>query len=79
MPMHRFSAKHDRRVNQTSISVDTFIRFHRLRYPFEPGSAEVKTFLDWLADERQVASVMRKRAWSDLLFRHTKVSEITLH
>jgi hypothetical protein len=50
-----------------------------LRYPFEPGSAEVKTFLDWLADERQVASVMRKRAWSDLLFRHTKVSEIRLH
>ncbi|MET1079034.1 MAG: phage integrase N-terminal SAM-like domain-containing protein [Pseudomonas sp.] len=44
------------------------IRFHQLRHPLELGTDEVKTFLSWLAVERQVAAATQNLALNALVF-----------
>lgn len=50
-----------------------FIRFHGLRHPRDLGHAEVESFLNWLASERQVAASTHTQALSALLFLYGKV------
>ena len=52
-----------------------FIRFHQLRHPLELGAAEVRTFLSWLAVERQVAAATQNLALNALVFLYTRVLE----
>jgi integron integrase len=55
-----------------------FIRFHGLRHPAEMGAAEVETFLQWLAAERDVAPSTHNQALSAILFLYTKVLGLDL-
>jgi hypothetical protein len=41
-----------------------YIRFHRLRHPIDMGSAEVQSFLSYLANERKVSASTHKVALS---------------
>lgn len=52
-----------------------FIRFHQLRHPLELGTAEVKSFLSWLAVERKVAAATQNLALNALVFLYAKVLE----
>ena len=52
-----------------------FIRFHQLRHSLELGAAEVRTFLSWLAVERQVAAATQNLALNALVFLYIRVRE----
>jgi integron integrase len=55
-----------------------YIRFHGLRHPMEMGSAEVMTFLTYLAAERGVSSSTQSQAKAALLFLYRQVLGIDL-
>jgi hypothetical protein len=55
-----------------------FIRFHGLRHPRDLGASEVEAFLNWLADERQLATSTHKQALSALIFPYSKVLQVSL-
>ena len=50
-----------------------FIRFHDMRHPAEMGADEVKSFLSWLAAERDVAAATQNQALHALLFLYKNV------
>ena len=50
-----------------------FIRFHGMRHPAEMGADEVKSFLSWLAAERDVAAATQNQALHALLFLYKNV------
>lgn len=52
-----------------------FIRFHDMRHPAEMGADEVKSFLSWLAAERDVAAATQNQALHALLFLYKQVLE----
>ena len=45
-----------------------FVRFHELRHPADLAESEVKAFLTYLAEERQVAPSTLAQALTALLF-----------
>ena len=53
--------------------VKAFIRFHGLQHPRSLGQAEIKSFLTWLAADRQVSPSTHKQALSALLFLYQHV------
>jgi integron integrase len=53
--------------------VRAFIRFHEMRHPIEMGSAEVESFLTYLANARQVSASTHKQALSAILFLYKEV------
>ena len=53
--------------------VRAFVRFHDLRHPMDLSSADVQSFLTWLAAERQVSAATHRQALSALLFLYQKV------
>lgn len=53
--------------------VRSFVHFHGLRHPADLASADVQSFLTWLASERQVAPSTHRQALSALLFLYQKV------
>ncbi|OGB27366.1 MAG: hypothetical protein A3I66_00415 [Burkholderiales bacterium RIFCSPLOWO2_02_FULL_57_36] len=55
-----------------------FIRFHRLRFPFEMGASEITAFLIYLADERQFQNRYDIRTVQELLG-HAGVSTTMIH
>lgn len=55
-----------------------YIRFHGLKHPIDMGAAEIKTFLSYLTNERQVSISTHKQALSALLFLYKQVLEIDL-
>jgi len=50
-----------------------YIRFHQLRHPLEMGVDEVRAFLSYLANERQVSVSTHKQALCALLFLYKQV------
>lgn len=50
-----------------------FIRFHDMRHAAEMGADEVKSFLRWLAAERDVAAATQNQALHALLFLYKQV------
>jgi len=52
-----------------------FIRFHGLRHPIELDGGAVRTFLSWLATERDVAAATQNQALNALVFLYSKVLE----
>lgn len=50
-----------------------YIRFHKLKHPMDMGAAEVKAFLSYLANERQVSISTHKQALCALLFLYKQV------
>lgn len=70
---------YSRRTEQAYVHwARAFIRFHGLRHPAEMGAAEVETFLQWLAAERDVAPSTHNQALSAILFLYTKVLGLDL-
>ena len=70
---------YSRRTEQAYVHwCKSFIRFNGLRHPREMGAPEVRAFLTWLADERQLASSTHKQALSALVFLYTKVLQLSL-
>ena len=55
-----------------------FIRFHRLRHPRELGADEIKSFLNYLANERRVTASTQSQALSAILFLYKRVLMIEL-
>jgi integron integrase len=53
--------------------VKRFVRFHGMRHPGELGAAEISAFLNWLANERDVAASTQNQALSALVFLYTRV------
>jgi integron integrase len=70
-------AKHySRRTEKTyRYWVRYFIFFHGKRHPEEMGAAEITSFLNWLASERNVAAATQNQALSALLFLYRCVLE----
>ena len=58
--------------------IKRFIFFHNKRHPRDMGAAEVRSFLDHLANEGHVASATQHQAASALLFLYTQVLELKL-
>lgn len=52
-----------------------YIRFHEMRHPARLGEAEVRSFLTWLATERNVAAATQNQALNALVFLYAKVLE----
>ncbi len=52
-----------------------YIRFHKLKHPMDMGAAEVKAFLSYLTNERQVSVSTHKQALCALLFLYKQVLE----
>lgn len=52
-----------------------FIRFHALRHPLDMGATEVKAFLSYLTNERNVSVSTHKQALCALLFLYKQVLE----
>jgi integron integrase len=50
-----------------------YIRFHKLKHPMDMGAAEVKAFLSYLTNERQVSVSTHKQALCALLFLYKQV------
>ena len=50
-----------------------YIRFHGLKHPMDMGAAEVKAFLSYLTNERQVSVSTHKQALCALLFLYKQV------
>jgi hypothetical protein len=50
-----------------------FIRFHGPRHPAEPGDAEVRRFLSYLAVDRKLSAATQQQALSALLFLYRNV------
>lgn len=50
-----------------------YVRFHRLRHPFELREAEVRGFLEYLAGERQLGASSINQALAALLFFYREV------
>jgi len=55
-----------------------FILWSGKRHPRDMGAAEVTAFLNYLANEREVAAATQNQALSALLFLYAKVLEIKL-
>jgi integron integrase len=53
--------------------VKRFIRFHGMRHPDELGASEIGAFLNWLANERDVAASTQNQALNALVFLYTHV------
>lgn len=53
--------------------VTRFVRFHGLRHPATLGPAEVRAFLVWLVDEREVAAATQAQATAALAFLYAHV------
>ena len=70
-------AKHySRRTEKTyRYWVRYFIFFHGKRHPEEMGAAEITSFLNWLASERNVAAATQNQALNALLFLYRHVLE----
>ena len=70
-------AKHySRRTKKTyRYWVRYFIFFHGKRHPGEMGAAEITSFLNWLASERNVAAATQNQALNALLFLYRHVLE----
>lgn len=58
--------------------VRAYIRFHSMRHPRELGGEEVKSFLNYLANERRVTASTQSQALSALLFLYKRVLMIEL-
>jgi len=68
------SRHYSRRTEETYwYWVRFFILFHKKRHPSEMGAAEVTSFLNWLATERNVAAATQNQALSALLFLYKHV------
>jgi integron integrase len=52
-----------------------FIRFHKLRHPAEMGASEVKLFLSYLSNDRNVAVSTHRQALCALVFLYKQVLE----
>lgn len=52
-----------------------YIRFHKLKHPMDMGAAEIKAFLSYLTNERQVSVSTHKQALCALLFLYKQVLE----
>jgi integron integrase len=52
-----------------------FIRFHRGRHPREMGDAEVRVYLSYLANERNVAASTQRQALNALVFLYATILE----
>lgn len=50
-----------------------YVRFHGLRHPATLGPADVRAFLAWLVDERQVAAATQAQATAALAFLYAHV------
>jgi integron integrase len=50
-----------------------FIAFHRFQHPKDLGAAEVKAYLEYLAEEREVSANTQKQALNALVFLYDKV------
>jgi integrase len=55
-----------------------YIRFHGLRHPRDLSADDLKTWLNYLANDRQVAASTQNQALSALLFLYKNVLEIEL-
>jgi integron integrase len=53
-----------------------FIRFHGMRHPAEMGATEVRAFLSYLSNERNVSVSTHKQALCALLFLYKQVLQI---
>jgi integron integrase len=53
--------------------VRRYVRHHRLRHPRELGAAEVRAFLAWLAEDRQLSASSVNQALAALLFLYGEV------
>lgn len=53
--------------------VRRYVRYHRLRHPREMGAVEVRAFLAWLAEERQLSASSVNQALAALLFLYGEV------
>ena len=52
-----------------------FLRFHHLQHPRDMGQPEVRSFLTWLAVERNVAVATQNQALNSLVFLYARVLE----
>lgn len=65
------------RTEQTYIKwIRRFIIYHEKRHPKDMGADEIKTFLNYLAIQRQVSASTQNQALSALLFLYKKVLKI---
>ncbi len=53
--------------------VRRFVRFHGMRHPSDLAGADVRAFLGWLAEQRQVAASTQNQALAALLFLYRHV------
>ncbi len=65
---------YSRRTEETYVQwIKRFIHFHGTRHPRDLGEAEVTSFLNYLARDRQVAAATQNQALSALLFLYKQV------
>ena len=67
-------AHHSLRTEKTYVYwARFFVRFHRMRHPKDMGSAEVESFLSFLANERHVSPSTHRQALAAILYLYKEV------